>query len=148
METYPILLCEDGLYRKKCAVCDNFIAHKYASQIKQRTCSHSCKMMGNKRRVGHKPANAFKKGETAGKNNVNYKEVVKYGTVHDWMRYNFGTPKECEHCDFVSDNTYQFNWANISGEYKREREDWLRLCRKCHHKYDDISSKIWAKRAR
>ena len=103
-------------------------------------------MIGNKIRVGMMPTNAFKIGETSGSNNVNYKEQIKYGSVHDWVRYNYGTPKECEQCGFKSDNTYQFNWANISKEYKRDREDWLRLCRKCHHEYDNISQKIWASR--
>jgi len=26
------------------------------------------------------------------------------------------------------------HWHNISGEYKRDVSDWIRLCAKCHKK--------------
>ena len=29
-----------------------------------------------------------------------------------------------------------YEWANISGEYKRNRNDFLRLCRTCHRRFD------------
>ena len=48
------------------------------------------------------------------------------------MTAKYGKPTICEQCgsiDFV-------DWANISGTYKRERNDWLHLCRKCHFYYD------------
>lgn len=33
-------------------------------------------------------------------------------------------------------NTGKFEWANKSGDYKRDLSDWLRLCISCHRKYD------------
>jgi len=30
----------------------------------------------------------------------------------------------------------KIHWANKSGEYLRDKDDWIRLCCKCHKKYD------------
>ena len=49
--------------------------------------------------------------------------------------------KEC-HCHmfdhlFCGDTTStKFEWANISGEYRIDRDDWARLCCRCHRRYD------------
>ena len=32
-----------------------------------------------------------------------------------------------------------YHWANISKSYKRNRNDWLRLCVPCHMKYDGLT---------
>lgn len=34
----------------------------------------------------------------------------------------------------------------LSGEYKRDINDWVRLCKKCHVAYDDSINKGWATR--
>jgi hypothetical protein len=57
-----------------------------------------------------------------------------YASAHMWARNNFGTPKECENCHTTEDRMY--HWANISKQYIREREDWLRLCVPCHKRQD------------
>lgn len=69
----------------------------------------------------------FWKGENAG-----------YNAKHAWIRTYFGTPGTCEHCGESGLTGQKINWANISGEHKREREDWLRLCVSCHRKYDEV----------
>jgi len=28
------------------------------------------------------------------------------------------------------------NWANLSGQYKRDISDWVELCAKCHKNFD------------
>lgn len=71
---------------------------------------------------------------------------IGYGGLHDWVRRILGRPKMCEMCGFYSDNPKLLNWANKTGDYKRDVNDWIRLCRKCHHRYDDISNKGWATR--
>lgn len=63
--------------------------------------------------------------------------------LHNWVKRNLGKPMECEFCGFTSNNPCMINWANKSQQYKRDLSDWLRLCRKCHHAYDDISTKAW-----
>lgn len=138
-----ITLRSDGLFAKPCEVCGKDITHKYKSQLKQRTCSHSCQLKGNKLRLGKKPANAFAPGQTAGEMNVNWKgNKVSYGGIHDYIRNKYGSPQICEHCKAKNLGSRKHHWANISGEYKRDRNDWLRLCAKCHFNFDGRISNI------
>ena len=53
----------------------------------------------------------------------------QYDHVHGWLRWNFVKPTECEKCG-CSDRP--IDWANISGEYKKDRTDFMALCRSCH----------------
>jgi len=57
-------------------------------------------------------------------------DSVGYYGVHRWIETIFGKPKFCEKCKSTKEKWY--DWANISGEYKRDKNDWMRLCRKCH----------------
>lgn len=66
--------------------------------------------------------------------NASWKEKVGYSGIHMWIRREFGTPSICEECG-VTDGK-KFEWANKSGEYKRDRGDWLRLCTLCHRRRD------------
>ena len=54
--------------------------------------------------------------------------------LHDWVRSRRGTPSKCEHCGTTT--AKRFEWANKSHEYKRDLSDWIRLCKKCHVKFD------------
>ncbi len=54
--------------------------------------------------------------------------------VHKWMNFHYGKPKFCEGCG-VEDRKW-YDWANISGEYLHSRDDFLRLCRTCHRRFD------------
>lgn len=84
-------------------------------------------------------------GKNRGHDHPNWKgERAGYVSKHAWMRRTFGTPRLCEHCNTTEDRRYE--WANISGEYKRDRADWLRLCKPCHAIYDDIGNRSWQKR--
>lgn len=65
----------------------------------------------------------FWKGEQAG-----------YAAKHEWAYRQWGNARKCEHCD--SEGSMVYDWANVSGEYLRDRSDWLRLCRSCHQKFD------------
>lgn len=58
----------------------------------------------------------------------------EYQAIHRWVRKTLGKPSHCEHCDSPKG---MFEWANKSGEYLQEPDDWIRLCRSCHRKYDD-----------
>lgn len=59
---------------------------------------------------------------------------MKYGTVHMWVKRELGKPKECENC--LRADAKMYDWANISGDYKRDLTDWKRLCRSCHLYWD------------
>jgi len=62
---------------------------------------------------------------------------MKYGTkeyrlIHLWINRTKPRSGICEDCKLKTNTGY----SNISGEYKKEVEDWQELCDKCHYKYD------------
>lgn len=75
-----------------------------------------------------------------GDKSYNWKgDNVGYGGVHLWVRKNLGEPKKCKHCGIEKG---RFEWANKDHKYKRNLLDWLRLCPKCHRRYDRDILKI------
>ena len=60
---------------------------------------------------------------------------VGYRGIHHWMTKRYGQPNYCEHCKRSDKENY--DWANVSGKYKRNRNDWIRLCKSCHKIYDN-----------
>ena len=84
-----------------------------------------------------KPGPWAGKQRPKGENSCNWKgDNVGYGGIHDWVRKELGTPKICKNCGIENLSDRKYNWANISGEYKRDLKDWIRLCAKCHKNYD------------
>lgn len=67
-------------------------------------------------------------------------DEVSYGTLHDWVSFHKGRPTQCEHCP-QSDPNKRYHWANKSGRYLRDLDDWMRLCVPCHSRYDRNRSK-------
>lgn len=72
-------------------------------------------------------------------------DSVKYEGLHAWILRNFGKASKCENknCKYpriVNDGreilTYpkRFEWANISGKYKRDINDFFQLCPSCRRK--------------
>ena len=59
---------------------------------------------------------------------------VKYTALHQWIYKKLGQPSYCEHCKSTIEIMY--HWANISGRYKRDVKDWMRLCVRCHKRHD------------
>ncbi|KKM07769.1 hypothetical protein LCGC14_1730510 [marine sediment metagenome] len=96
------------------------------------------------RKYNSKPnSTSFKKGHkrTLGELNGNWKgNKVGYGALHDWLVLRLGKPKICSLCNTTK--AKKFEWANISGEYKRDITDWTRLCTSCHRKKDGHSFKM------
>lgn len=65
-----------------------------------------------------------------------YKGIeYSYEYAHKWIHQNYGKATKCEvqECPKKSVN---YEWSNVSREYKLERQDWKQLCRSCHVKYD------------
>ncbi len=62
-------------------------------------------------------------------------DKVKYRALHAWIGRKLGKPKICSDCGTTVAKCYE--WANISGEYKRDLSDWKRLCKKCHIAFDN-----------
>lgn len=98
-----------------------------------------------KRMIGLKRAYATGKRKPVmlcGKNNATWKgDEVGYFSLHDWVKRHKGSPEQCEFCfkDGLKGNSIQ--WANKSGKYLRDLNDWLRLCAKCHFRYDGYGKK-------
>lgn len=59
-----------------------------------------------------------------------------YGASHYWLRKNYGTPLICESKECKNESK-TFDWALIKGKkHAKKRENYFRLCRKCHIQYD------------
>jgi len=69
-----------------------------------------------------------------------WQEKPTYKAVHRWMERKYIKLSKCEFCNKnpgkAKDGRNKIQWANKSGNYKRNREDWLCLCVSCHKKYD------------
>lgn len=69
--------------------------------------------------------------------NHNWKDsLVGYYGLHMWLYKNLGKPCKCEHCGKDKLFGHNIHWANKSGKYLRILSDWIRLCVKCHMRYD------------
>lgn len=81
------------------------------------------------RKVNPETHHYFKKGETAGINNNSWKgDKVGYIALHNWVRRHKPKLQFCEECKLKP----PYDLANVSGEYKRDINDYRWLCRKCH----------------
>ena len=60
-------------------------------------------------------------------------DAVSYSALHHWVRRYKAKPVACQHCN-ASDKPLE--WANISRAYRRDLDDWIALCKKCHTAYD------------
>lgn len=67
------------------------------------------------------------------------KEKVGYRAIHYWIEREMGKPSKCEHC-LGEFSGHKIHWANVSGKYLRDVNDWKRLCAKCHGVFDKINN--------
>ena len=58
---------------------------------------------------------------------------VSYKVLHKWIRKNKPKPDVCEMCNCFKPKEI----SNISGEYKRDIDDYQWLCVLCHSYYDN-----------
>ena len=63
-------------------------------------------------------------------------DKVGYRGLHHWMKKEFGKAFKCEFCGKTRTTPKSIQWANKTGKYLRDRNDWLELCASCHKKYD------------
>ncbi len=98
----------------KCQYCNNdFMEYKNRKVYCNQKCRDSHYKIRRRGELSHKW-----KGDLAG-----------YSAVHKQLTVRFGKQK---YCDVCWDSPRFIDWANLSTKYKRDRSDWLRLCRKCH----------------
>ena len=57
---------------------------------------------------------------------------VGYAGLHKWVRHHRPRTGTCSVCDFVG----YTECANLSGEYRRDLDDFAEMCKPCHKAYD------------
>jgi hypothetical protein len=60
----------------------------------------------------------------------------EYRNLHKQITKLLGKPTKCEHCGKDGLIGKQIHWASKSGEYKKDENDWIRLCVRCHFNKD------------
>lgn len=108
----------------------------------------SIALTGKKQSKLHKKHNSEGHKKTAKREKERYAwkgDEVGYDGLHKWVPKHLGKPDKCEHCKKNGFSSHQIHWANKSGEYKRELNDWIRLCIKCHAVYDGVPIKMRSK---
>jgi hypothetical protein len=117
----------NGLYTRTCFSCEKQFKTT-ATEIKRgggKTCSRKCYYERHRKIV--------KRGEDS----PNWKgDDIGYNLRHRRIEAILGKPRFCESCK--STTAKQYDWANISKEYKLDVSDWKRLCRRCHVNFDRI----------
>ena len=64
--------------------------------------------------------------------------VSEYKYLHYWINKEMGKPKSCVKCN----SKIYVEWANKSHEYKKDSEDWIALCKKCHFHFDNMTERM------
>ncbi len=123
---------------KKCKYCRRLFPPKKKNR-KNEYCSRLCANRGlaSKKKgatyeelYGKKKSDKLKTNMTG--NNYALKKNAGYKAIHLWIRKHKPRPKFCEEC---GKNKPQ-EVANISGEYKRDINDYKWWCSKCHRHLD------------
>lgn len=63
-----------------------------------------------------------------------------YNGLHQRINDLLGQPRVCVHCG--TEEAKSYDWANLSGRFE-DPEDYIRLCRACHIKFDEASDHAW-----
>jgi len=111
-----------------------------------------------------KGTQGFQKGNNFGSNKTSFKKGYKpwnfgqgeakivgdsgYVSVHSWLKRHYGRADLCENqdCDGMSKT---FQWALKKGKkYELKRKNFIKLCRKCHCRYDEWNKKLWKTRTK
>ena len=67
-----------------------------------------------------------------------WKADASYSAIHKWLNVHYEKTGVCGHCNRNSRTDY----ANVSGECRRDRCDYLELCRSCHELYDNRKESV------
>ncbi len=125
------------VFERVCPYCKN---NFFSERKEQVYCNQTCYSKSEELKENSKKSELIKKNK---KNKWHFgylKENVSYGALHDWVRYHKEKTGKCEICE-TQRSGYQnrdFDLANISGEYKRDLNDFAWLCQKCHKLFDKI----------
>lgn len=153
---------KDGTFKrtKNCVVCNK--QYSCRSQFKYDTSSYcSIKCLGVAHSIQKKGKNPYARtsetnaniskaklgksiwgGERGrlewlvGERNNNWKgDEVGYNALHKWVNRTKGKASECTRCGDKGGEK-GCHWANLSGRYLRDADDFVSLCPSCHKKLD------------
>jgi len=82
---------------------------------------------------------AARLGKMVGREHPAWKgEAVGYGGLHSWVARHKTKTGVCEDCgsNVGTKRPSGTQWANISGEYRRDLGDFRELCARCHWHFD------------
>ena len=105
-------------------------------------CGKKVKVKGIHLKSGHtKSCGCLRKiiarEKRSSKNNYAWKgENASYKVKHLWVARWLGKPDTCEFCGKSGLLGHAIHWANKSGKYLRNLDDWIRLCVSCHKQFD------------
>jgi hypothetical protein len=72
--------------------------------------------------------------------NHNWKgDKVSYHGAHVWVKRHLGHAEKCRDCGAIGkkkNGLWTIHWANKDHKYRRNLEDYIPLCPKCHKKFD------------
>lgn len=144
---------------KTCKICENkfYVKRVHLMRGWGVYCSRKCLGVGKR---GIMPSNIeyarsrspIKKGNKLASKNVGerhwnwQKTNPSYRAVHAWLRKTHGNATKCENPNCVyprkdargklMEKPRQYQWANISGRYERDINDFKQLCPSCHKLFD------------
>lgn len=85
------------------------------------------------KKLGIKSRIPYKRNQK-GENNSSWKgDNATYAALHYRVESQRGKPKICMACGTQDASVYE--WCNLTGKYQ-DVNDYMRMCRKCHRKYD------------
>ena len=116
----------NGIHKRRCCICSKSF-NTTLSEIKSgggNCCSRKCWYVRLRK--------VIKKGQDS-PNWMGNKP--SYAALHIRIKKVLGKPKLCKHCKTTTAKLY--DWASKSRKYTNDIKDWIRLCRKCHVKYDE-----------
>jgi hypothetical protein len=117
--------------KKECCVCSKAHRMKF---LKSKVIYHHSEETKAKLReckLGEKNP-MWKKGRIGKMNPMWSGDYVSYKSLHQWVRRHKPKISFCEECN----KSESYDVANISGEYKRDINDFQWLCRRCHMQKD------------
>jgi len=117
----------------KCKICNKEYRaihdHKKRHQV---YCSKECFAIGWAK---YSRPNIIPTNLATGDRNKSWKgDFASYDAMHKWVKRQKGKPKKCEVCGSIKKKKYE--WANIDHSYKRNVDDYIRMCTSCHRRYD------------
>jgi hypothetical protein len=118
---------------------DNRITKGWPGNNKGQQVSNEVKQKISKTLTGRKLTKEY--SNNIGKANLREKsphwngDNTGYGPKHMLIYLEFGKASDCwnKECEHISK---KYHWANLSGLYSRDFDDWAMLCVKCHSQYD------------